>query len=501
MKANEEISKWLSSFEEVNLNFDSAVTDDDPNFYRTNVNPISVNCGRKLPDYNLEGWEFVYVHSHKTRERLLKSLIPTQTQFFRAMERLVQTASPEEDSRRHVVNGPSNIYPISTGEIFVEQNQPPSSIRIGFVFHDAFPNSDKVLSKSIEEQQMNYDRIKDDLMKNCDIIISMSSFIKPESGNENQPNFMFAANEINQPKFQQMKDNIESFLLQSLCLEGFRSKETFSLETIQDNIMSTYADFFSKNVQSREYEAAAVASNFVMHRNQHFEKQIELLHKISKKQFNVRRKMDVFDKFPNSDKRVHNNSNLSTETQVRETSCLFLRKLIAYSLSNEELKENFEEVYGSEGDISQHKAQGQELSQNPLQAYYAIPCRETIPSRLYDTEFKFFTFYKSLKKATKEHQVKISCECDSDLCVPHQFWDLLHFFDSMGDDLESIQGFGFYGDKNAGTSTESNTIQNWNYLNWSFKADTLHKRCRENIQDEIKMKYSEQYQNYHKQGR
>ena len=498
MKANEEISKWLSSFEEVNLNFDSAVTGDDPYFYRTNADPISVNCRRKVPDYNPDGWEFVYVYSSKTSHRLLKSSIGAQAPFHRAMERLVQTASPEEDSRRHVVNGPSNIFPISTNEVFVEQNQPSSSIRIGFVFHDAFPNSDKVSSKPIEEQ-MNYNRIKDDLMKNCDIIISISSFIKPESGNDNQPNFMFAANEINQPKFQQMKDNIESFLLQSLCLEGFRSKETFSLETIQDNIMSTYADFFSKNVQSREYEAAAVASNFVMHRNQHFEKQIELLHNISKKQFNVRRKKDVFDKFPNSDKRVHNNSNLSTETQVRETSCLFLRKLIAYSLSNEELKENFEEVYGSEGDISQHKAQGQKLSQNPLQAYYAIPCRETIPSRLYDTDFKFFTFYKSLKKATKEHQVKISCECDP--YVPHQLWDLLHLFDSMEDDLESIQRFGFYGDTIAGTGTESNTIQNWNYLNWSFNDDTLHKRCRENIQDEIKMKYSEQYKNYHKQGR
>lgn len=499
MKANEEISKWLSSFEEVNLNFESAVTDDDPDFYRTNVDPISVNCRRKVPDYNPEGWEFVYVHSHKTRERLLKSSIVTQTQFFRAMERLVQTASPEEDNRRHVVNGPSNIYPISTDEIFVEQNQPSSSIRIGFVFHDAFPNSDKVLSKSIEEQQMNYDRIKDDMMKNCDIIISMSSFIKPEPRNENQPNFVFAASEINQPKFQQMKDNIESFLLQSLCLERFKSKETFSLETIQNNIMSTYADFFSKSVQSREYEAVAVASNFVMHRNQHFEKQIELLHNISKKQSNERTKKDMFDRFPNSDKRVHNNSNLSTETQVRETSCLFLRKLIAYSLSNEELKENFNKVYGSGGDISQHHAHGQKLSQNPLQAYYAIPCRETIPLRKYDTDFKFFTFYKSLKKATKEHQVKISCECN--YYVPHQLWDLLHFFDSMGDDLESIQGFGFYGDKNAGTSTESNTIQNWNYLNWSFNDDTLHKRCRENIQDEIKMKYSEQYKNYRNQGR
>ena len=70
MKANEEISKWLSSFEEVNLTFESAVTDDDPDFYRTNVDPISVNCRRKVPDYNPEGWEFVYVHSHKTRERL-----------------------------------------------------------------------------------------------------------------------------------------------------------------------------------------------------------------------------------------------------------------------------------------------------------------------------------------------------------------------------------------------------------------------------------------------
>lgn len=499
MKANEEISKWLSSFEEINLNFDSAVTGDDPYFYRTNADPISVNCRRKVPDYNPEGWDFVYVHSHKTRERLLKGEIVTQTQFFRAMERLVQTASPEEDSRRHVVNGPSNIYPISTDEIFVEQNQPSSSIRIGFVFHDAFPNSDKVPSKSIEEQQMNYDSIKDDLMKNCDIIISMSSFIKPESGNENQPNFVFAANEINQPKFQQMKDNIESFLLRSLCLERFKSKETFSLETIRPNIMSTYADFFSENVQSREYEAVAVASNFVMHRNQHFEKQIELLHNISKKQSNERRKKDMFDKFPNSDKRVHKNSNLITETQVQETSCFFLRKLIAYSLSNEELKDNFNKVYSSQEDISQHRAHGQKLSQNPLQAYYAIPCRETRPTRKYDTDFKFFTFYKSLKKATEEHQVKIICDCNS--CIPHQLWDLLHFFDSMEDDLESIQGFGFYGEKNAGTSTESSTIQNWNYLNWSFNDDTLHKRCRENIQDEVKMKYSEQYKHYHKEGR
>jgi len=498
MKANEEISKWLSSFEEVDLNFDSAVTDDDPNFYRINADPISVKCRRKVPDYNPEGWEFVYVHSHKTRERLLKSSIVSQTQFFRAMERLVQTASPEEDSRRHVVNGPSNIYPISTEEIFVEQNQPSSSIRIGFVFHDAFPASDKVLSKSIEEQQMNYDRIKDDLMKNCDIIISMSSFIKPESGNENQPNFVFAASEINQSKFKQMKDNIESFLLQSLCSKKFKSKDTFSLENIRYNIMSTYADFFSKDVQSREYEAFAVASNFVMHRNQHFAKQIELLDNISIKQSNERRKKDLFDRFPNSDKRVHNNSNLSTETQVQEPPCFFLRKLIAYSRSNEELEDNFKEVYGSKGDNSQHRAHHQILSQNPLQAYYAIPCRETKPTRNYDTDFKFFTFYKSLKKAMKEHQVKISCDCD---CVPYQLWDLLHFFDSMEDDLESIQGFGFYGDTNAGTSTESNTIQNWNYLNWSFNDDTLDKRCRKNIQDEVKMKYSGQRKNYHSQGR
>ena len=71
----------------------------------------------------------------------------------------------------------------------------------------------------------------------------------------------------------------------------------------------------------------------------------------------------------------------------------------------------------------------------------------------------------------------------------------------MEDDLESIQEFGLYGDKLAGATTESNTIQNWNYLNWSFNNDSLHKRCRENIQDEIKMKYSEQYRYYLNRGR
>ena len=122
-----------------------------------------------------------------------------------------------------------------------------------------------------------------------------------------------------------------------------------------------------------------------------------------------------------------------------------------------------------------------------------------MPSRDYNTDFSFFMFYKTLKKVTKEHQLEIKCECNS--CVPHQLWELLHFFDSMEDDLESIQEFGFFGDKIAGTSTESNTIQNWNYLNWSFNNGSLHKRCRENIQDEIKMKYSEQYRYYRNRGR
>ena len=66
------------------------------------------------------------------------------------------------------MKGPSNIYPISTNDVFVQQNQPSSSIKIGFVFHDAFPSLDKLPSKSFEER-MKYDLIKDDLMK---IVIS-----------------------------------------------------------------------------------------------------------------------------------------------------------------------------------------------------------------------------------------------------------------------------------------------------------------------------------------
>ena len=101
------------------------------------------------------------------------------------------------------------------------------------------------------------------MMKNCDIIISMSSFIKPESEYDSQPNFVFAISEINQPKFQQMKDKIESYFLNSLRLEKFGSRETFSLDIIQDNVMEICADVFS-NIESRVFEARAVASNFVI---------------------------------------------------------------------------------------------------------------------------------------------------------------------------------------------------------------------------------------------
>ena len=63
----------------------------------------------------------------------------------------------------------------------------------------------------------------------------MSSFIKPESEYGFQPNFVFAISEINQPKFQQMKDKIESYFEFS----SFRkfTRETFSLDIIQDNVM------------------------------------------------------------------------------------------------------------------------------------------------------------------------------------------------------------------------------------------------------------------------
>ena len=100
MTAIEEISKWLSSYDdETELNFESSVTNDDPNFYTINTEPVSVNCRRQVPDYKPDGWEFVYVYSQETKHRLLKSSIVIESQFHRAMERLVQTASPEEDSR------------------------------------------------------------------------------------------------------------------------------------------------------------------------------------------------------------------------------------------------------------------------------------------------------------------------------------------------------------------------------------------------------------------
>ena len=47
----------------------------------------------------------------------------------------------------------------------------------------------------------------------------MSSFIKPESENEFQPNFVSAISEINQPKFQEMKNKIEFFLVFSTSRE------------------------------------------------------------------------------------------------------------------------------------------------------------------------------------------------------------------------------------------------------------------------------------------
>ena len=497
MTAIEEIIKWLSSDDnETELNFESTVTNDNPEFYNTNTEPIEVNCRREVPDYNTDKWEFVYVYSQDTKERLLKEPKSGHSKFRRAMERLLQTASPEEDSRRRVVKGPSKIDSILTNDPFVQQNQPSSSIKIGFVFHDAFPSLDKLSSKSSEERVI-YDSIKDDMMKNCDIIISMSSFIKPESEYDSQPNFVFAISEINQPKFQQMKDKIESYFLNSLRLEKFGSRETFSLDIIQDNVMEICADVFS-NIESRVFEARAVASNFVIQKNQHFAKQIELLDKVSKKQAKNRQKMDMFDKFPKDEKRVHGDGNLSLETQVDRKSYLLLRKVIAHSLTYEDLGALFETVYGKMEDIPRD-VHVRRLSQNPLQAYYAIPPEERHRLRVHGTDFSYFKFYKTLKKLTKEYQLDISCECDS--CVPHQLWELLHFFDSMEDDLESIQEFGLYGDKLAGATTESNTIQNWNYLNWSFNNDSLHKRCRENIQDEIKMKYSEQYRYYLNRGR
>ena len=182
----------------------------------------------------------------------------------------------------------------------------------------------------------------------------MSSFIKPESENEFQPNFVSAISEINQPKFQEMKNKIESSFLCSLRLEKFKSRETFSLEVIQTNVMDICAAVFTENIGSREFEASAVASNFVIQKNQHFAKQIELLDEISKKQAKNRQKMDMFDKFPNAAKRVYD-GNLSIDTQVHRTSCLFFRKLIAFSLSNEDLKENFKKVFSSEDSISKNR--------------------------------------------------------------------------------------------------------------------------------------------------
>ena len=100
MTAIEEIIKWLSSDDnETELNFESTVTNDNPEFYNTNTEPIEVNCRREVPDYNTDKWEFVYVYSQDTKERLLKEPKSGHSKFRRAMERLLQTASPEEDSR------------------------------------------------------------------------------------------------------------------------------------------------------------------------------------------------------------------------------------------------------------------------------------------------------------------------------------------------------------------------------------------------------------------
>ena len=55
---------------------------------------------------------------------------------------------------------------------------------------------------------------------------------------------------------------------------------------------------------------------------------------------------------------------------------------------------------------------GQSLSQNPLQAYYAIPCGKTMPSRDYNTDFSFFMFYNKFDKVNEEHKLEIKCECN-----------------------------------------------------------------------------------------
>ena len=91
----------------------------------------------------------------------------------------------------------------------------------------------------------------------------------------------------------------------------------------------------------------------------------------------------------------------------------------------------------------------------PLQAYYNSPRRapQAESSRY---RFQLFQILQNPKKLTKEYQLDISCECDS--CVPHQLWELLHFFDSM-DNLESIQEFGHMV-INLISDIESNTIQN-----------------------------------------
>lgn len=497
MTAIEEISKWLSSYhDEADLNFQSVVTGDEPNFYNIRDDTKEVRFHLDSKKYMISDmemrfsnsieWNLTYIYSTKTWKRYV-GYDACRSDFDTAMGRLTQTFTPDKNNQAESVNGPGNIFPIDVNEFDPEYSEIPQDqtcINIAFVFYDAFHSNDEMKDLS-EDERRRLETVKQQILENYDLIYSLSPQLGCTSEHGFNPNIIFPKFEINHPRLLSVQDRIETIFLELLKRERIKDGTIFDLNSIKEQIRSISSDMFVENKLDHEYYWDAFSSNYYMQYNESFNLLKESLKKIAVQQENTELKRVRRYKLPDAEQRFWLDGTCKPEINNKVVSCESLRRIMASSWSEDKLRANLIKFY-IEKDRDVKKAHDTPLCTNKLQAYYGIPTMDDNKYR--EENFSFFRFYDVLRETLRKNQILVNCNCQIQKIRP-SLWRYLHFYDSMDRNIDVE--FGHYGDRGK-PNDETATQLVWNYPPSPFKVPELDKLCRENIQSEIKMKYTEQ---------